>query len=88
MTEQLFELIDKAEAEFDDLNEFTAAIIDLSKHKTVTTILLDGLNSATVHHAIFLHEIESSEEFQTVYGNDRLKLLKAYEAQKANHSNH
>lgn len=86
MTEQLFELIDKAE--FDDLNEFTDAIIDLSKHKTVTTILLDVLNSATVHHAIFWHEIESSEEFQTVYGNDRLKLLKAYEAQKANHSNH
>lgn len=83
MSEELFNLIDKADAEFKDINEFTAAIIELSRHTIVAGILLDLLCSAVVHHERFWTAIESSEEFKVTYGNDRLKALKAFEAQRA-----
>lgn len=83
MSEELFNLIDKADAEFNDITEFTAAIIELSRHSTVTETLLDLLNSAIVHHEKFWSAIESSEEFKVTYHNDRLQLLKAFGAQRA-----
>lgn len=87
MTEELFDLIDKTDAEFNDINEFTAAIIELSRHTTVATMLLDLLHSAIAHHERYWAEIESSDEFKATYDNDRLQALKAYEAQKASKAN-
>ena len=82
MTEQLFNLIDNANDEFTDINELTAAIIELSKHKHVATILIDLLHNAITHHERFWAKIESSDEFKTTYDNDRFKVLKAYDEQK------
>lgn len=83
MTDRLFNLIDKADAEFEEVNEFSNALIDISKHKRTAEALVELLHSAIVHHESFWAQIESSDEFKKTYANDRVKALKAYENQKS-----
>lgn len=78
MTDQLFDLIDNAEAEFEEVDEFSNALIDISKHKRTAGFLVELLLNAVVRQERFWAQIESSDEFKTTYNNDRLAALKAY----------
>ena len=82
MTEQLFDLITKADVELTDINNFGGAIVALSKYPAPTETLVDLLRDSAEHYGKFWAEIESSDEFKTTYGGDRLKLLHAYDVRK------
>lgn len=81
MTEELFKLVGSADADFSDVEEYTAAIIALTNHKNATTVLLDLLRDSVSSLEKTWFEIEHSPEYKEKFGERNL-LLKAYEEQR------